>query len=1086
MDPVRFAVTRPYTVAVAVILALIFSVLAAQRIPIQLKPTVDNPIIEVSTVYRGAGPVEVEERITREIEDLLQSVDGLDKLTSTSVEGRSEVVLEYGWGVDKDRAVIDVINKLSELRDLPADAEKPVVTLTNQRGGNAVMWIAVIGPYDTNRVRQIVKDQVEPLLERVPGVGSLMVVGGEEREVRVLLDPERLASRGVSTSELVSALQRGAVDLRGGTVETATRQYVVRTEGRSTDPEDLEQIVVRRDAGGTVRVGDVARVVDGYRETTSIVHNETGPIVAIGVRSEPGANVVELIEGVDAELAALNARFRDAGLELTLKPVHRDTTYLNQALDFVVNSLWQGALLAVIVLLVFLRSVRSVLIVALSIPISLITVFLVMDAFGRTLNVVSLAGLAFAAGMVVDNAIVVLENTFRHLEMEKSARDAARDGGREVWGGVLAATLTTIAVFVPILGIEEEAGQLFADLALAISAAVGLSLVVSLTVIPCLASVLYAGRRLRRGAGRRAPDAGGAPTLAALATARAAAPASSDTPTDAQSGAQSGAPAGAGAVPIGGAFGLGRLGGLYARATRDLTRPGGTPRVRRLALVAVVLAVSVATVFIVPPAGYLPSGNANLIFYFGDPIPGMRPEAMVASMAPLEDWMRAQPELLRYFMVIGLRFNGGGVVLKDEYADGPGLDEFQQRMLPRCLAVPGFRSLIPIRNTLFRDGGKQFTLEITGSDFGRLSKAADRLQQELNAWPSVQRVTSDYIEGRPELKVRADPHLAAEAGLSVSDVGRIVETALAGRIVATYSDGSRDYDVNLVVPQERIRNEQDLATLPLITPTGARTTLGAIAKVERGTGPQSVHRLERQRAITLTVNLRPDAVLQSALEETQARAIDPVVATMAPDDRIEMGGSADKFTSTLKSLTGSFWLAILITYLLLVALFRSWASPFVILVSVPLALTGGLVGITLAHHLSPDASFDLLSMLGFVILAGIVVNNAILIIHQCNNLRALGLERRAALAEAALNRLRPILMSVTTTVCGMLPLAIGRGAGAELYQGLAAVVVGGLVMSTLFTLFLVPALLTLGWDIEEALRGRTTALAGRREAAPQT
>jgi HAE1 family hydrophobic/amphiphilic exporter-1 len=1056
VDPVRFAVERPYTVAVGVILALLFSVLAYQRIPIQLKPTVDNPIIEVSTVYRGAGPVEVEERITREIEDLLQSVDGLDKLTSSSVEGRSEVVLEYGWGVDKDRAVIDVINKLSELRDLPQDAEKPVVTLTNQRGGNAVMWIAVMGPYDVNHVRQIVKDQVEPLIERVPGVASLMVVGGEEREVRVLVDPERLASRGVPPGALVEALQRGAVDLRGGTVETATRQYVVRTEGRSTDPKQLEEIVVRRDASGTVRVGDVARVVDGHRETSSIVHNETGPIVAIGVRSEPNANVVTLIEGVDAELAALNARFRDAGLDLTLKPVHRDTTYLNKALDFVVSSLWQGALLAVIVLLVFLRSVRSVLVVALAIPISLITVFLVMDAFGRTLNVVSLAGLAFAAGMVVDNAIVVLENTFRHLEMEKSAREAARDGGREVWGGVLAATLTTIAVFVPILGIEEEAGQLFADLALAISAAVGLSLLVSLTVIPCLAAVLYAGRTVRRrGAGRDAgpPDAGSQPGQSAL--------------------------------PLGGAFGLGRTGAVYARAMRDLTRPGAAPRLRRAALVVVVLVISVATVFVIPPAGYLPSGNANLIFYFGDPIPGMRPEALVKLMSPLEQWLRDQPDLQRYFLVVGQRFNGGGVVLKEEHADGPGLDSFQQRMMPHCLSVPGFRSLIPIRSTLFRDGGKQFTLEITGPDFARLSGAADRLMAELNAWPSVQRVTSDYVEGRPELKVRADPHLASEAGLSVQEVGRVVEAALAGRIVATYSDGSRDYDVNVVVPQERVSDERDLATLPLVTPTGVRTTLGAVARIERGTGPQSVNRLERQRAITLTVNLQPDAVLQAALEEVQERAVEPTLATLPPDYRIAMGGSADKFTSTLASLTGSFWLAILITYLLLVALFRSWVSPLVILVSVPLAMTGGLIGITLAHHLSPDASFDLLSMLGFVILAGIVVNNAILIVHQCNNLRALGLERRVALAEAALNRLRPILMSVTTTVFGMLPLAIGSGSGAELYQGLAAVVVGGLVLSTLFTLFLVPALLSLGWDVEESLRARVAGLATRPRPATQ-
>jgi len=1038
MDPVRFAVSRPYTVAVAVILALLFSLLAYNRIPVQLKPTVEAPIISVSTIYRGAGPIEVEEQVTRKVEDLLQSVDGLDKLTSSSVEGMSVVTLRYDWGVDKNRAVVDVINKLSELGDLPPDSEKPTVALTSQEGGNAVMWIATQSHYEPNRVRQIVADVIEPRLERVAGVADLMIVGGEEREIRVLVDPERLASRGVTWAEMATALRAGAVDLRGGTVETATRQWVVRTEGRSTDPQALADIVVRRSGNGTVRVGDVATVHDDYRETTSVVHNEFGDIVAIGVRSEPGANVVTLIDGVDEVLASLNERFHEQGLDLQLTPVYRDTTYLRQALDFVWNSLGLGAFLAVCVLLAFLRSVRSVLVVALSIPVSLITVFLVMDAFGRTLNVVSLAGLAFAAGMVVDNAIVVLENTFRHLEMGKGAREAAVDAGREVWGGVMASTLTTIAVFVPVLGIQEEAGQLFADLALAISAAVGLSLLVSLTVVPCLASLLYRGQRVRR---RDTSLADGT-----VASAH-----------------------------------LGPVARWYARRVGNLTAKGGGRVAARVALVAVVVAVSLGAIAIVPPAGYLPSGNANLVFFFGAPIPGTRPEALIDHLAPLEAFINEQPETERYFMVVATGFNGGGVILKDEYANGPDLDAFTMKMLPVCFAVPGFRNMIAIRSSLFRDAGNVFDVEITGPDLDVLARAAAELQQRIGALPSVQRVTSDYVQGRPELRVTADQHLASEAGLTVAGVGSIVETALAGRRVSTFSDGSRDYDVNLVVPPERISSLDDLATLPVVTPTGKRTTLGALARVVPTTGPQSVNRIERQRSIMLSVNLSADAVLQAVLDDVKEIAVPPVLATLPREVRVEMGGSADKFSSTLDSLTDSFWLAILITYLLLVALFRSWGSPFVIMVSVPLALSGGLIGITLAHSLSADASFDLLSMLGFVILAGIVVNNAILIIHQSNNLVLDGKPQREALAEASLSRLRPILMSVTTTVFGMAPLAIGGSSGAELYQGLAAVVVGGLILSTLFTLFLVPALVTLGWDIGAVLRRTPEA---RSEADP--
>ena len=1033
MNPVQFSVRRPYTVAVVVLLALLFSWLAFTRIPVQLKPTVDAPVISVSTLYRGASPEEVEGQITRELEDLLQGVDGLDRLTSNSQEGISSVFLEYDWGVDKDRALVDVINKLSQLPDLPADAEEPVVSLTDAIEGTA-MWLRTSSHYPVDRQRQILADEVEPRLERVPGVSGLVVVGGEEREIRVLVDPERLAARGVTFDELTAALRGGHLDLRGGTVETPTRRVVVRTEGRSTDPQDMLDIVVRRDASGTIRVGDVASVVDGYRERTSVCRGNLDEIIAMGVIREPGSNVIELVDGLDAAVERLNARFADQGIDMRLEAVYRDTTYLHKALQFVRDNLVLGALLAVGVMLVFLRSLRSLIVVAVSIPISLACVFLVMDALGRSLNVISLAGLAFAAGMVVDNAIVVLENIFRLREEGKPLRQAVEEGGAQMWGGVLAATLTTIAVFVPILAIQEEAGQLFADLAIAISAAVGLSLVTALTVVPTLTSLLY------RGVGKR----GDASASGGLSSAR-----------------------------------QGPVARRYGRAVAALTGRGRQAVLAKSAVVVLVAAVSVLAARLVPPAGYLPSGNRNMIFFFAEGIPGMRAEALADAMRPLERWMMDQPETDRYFLVIGPEFTGGGAILKDELATGEALDDYLQRMTPVAMGIPGYRVVVPVRTSLFRDSGKQFTLELTGPDLDRLAAVEKRLKAALPSIPGVKPfgVLSDYVEGQPEMTVVVDPHKASEAGMSVAEVGRVVEVALAGRFVGVFSDGGRDHDVNLVVPQERIQDDQALAALPVITPAGGRTTLGALATIDRSFGPQSIRRIERQRSITLTVNLTPEATLEGVLDEVQTALVQPTLDTLPPDDRIELGGSADKFSSTLASLTDSFGLAVLITYLLLVSLFRSWLQPVVILVSVPLAMTGGLLGISVAHAISADATFDLLSMLGFVILAGIVVNNAILIVHQANNLAADGLDRREALAAAARTRLRPILMSVTTTVCGMLPLAIGRGAGAELYQGLAAVVVGGLLVSTVFTLFLVPALVSLGWDIGEAVGGRKPALA---------
>jgi hydrophobic/amphiphilic exporter-1 (mainly G- bacteria), HAE1 family len=1030
MNPVRFAVERPYTIAVAVILALLFSVLAFQQIPVQLKPTVDSPIINITTLYRGAGPLEVEEQITREIEELVQGAEGLSKLTSSSSEGVSNVTLEYTWGINKDTALIDVINKLSQMPPLPEEAEEPVVSLSNPMERELAMWLVIESHYPAEKIRQFVEEDIKPQLERVDGVSDLMIVGGSEREVQVQIDPDRLAARGISFAELTGALRRGYVDLRGGTVETPSIQLTVRTEGRDASLSKIENIVIRRDGEGSVRVGDVAKVVDTFREGGTIVRTSGAPTVAIGVGREAGANVVKMIEGVDAVMLELNQSFRTRAIDLNIKAVHRDTEYLNRAIDFVRQNLLLGAVLAMIVLLLFLRSVRSVLIVGLAIPISLITVFLVMQALGRTLNVISLAGLAFAAGMVVDNAIVVLENIFRHFEKGKSARDAAIEGGREVWGGVLAATLTTVAVFLPIVGITEEAGQLFTDLAIAISAAVALSLIVALTVVPTLSAIFY------------------------------------------RAGSRSGQEARAPREP-------GVIARWYGGVADRLTGRGRASTYAKLGLIVLVMASTLASLRVVPPAGYLPSGNRNLTLYLGQPIPGMRTEALEEVMMPLEQWLLEQPEIDRYFLVLAGAFNGGGVILKDEYADGPGLQAFQRKFTPITFGIPGFRFMIPIPSSLFRDAGKAFTVEITGPDLEQLAIIATELQTRLGDWPGVQPrgVSSDYIEGRPELQVHVDPHLAAEAGMSVQQVGQVVETAIAGSRVGKWSDGSRDYDLLAVVPPERVRDDAELASLPMITSTGERTTLGALARVERTSGPQSVQRLERRRAITLSVNLLPETVLEDVLTSVQERVVDPAAAALTTDYRIELGGSADKFSRTLEQLVSSFWLAILITYLLLVALFRSWASPFVILVTVPLAMAGGLFGITLASANSPNAAYDLLSMLGFVILAGIVVNNAILIIHQANQIADTGVERRLALAEAARTRLRPILMSVTTSVCGMLPLALGTGSGSELYQGLAAVVVGGLLVSTIFTLFLVPALLSLGWDVQELFtRRKKTAL----------
>lgn len=1012
MNPIAAVVARPYMVAVGVILVVVASVLAYLRIPVQLKPTVDTPRISVTTGFRGASAAEVEEQVTRELEEVLQNVEGLSEMVSTSSQGTSSITLEFDHDADVQAALVDVINKLSQVPRLPLEADEPAVAIASARDNEVVNWIMVASGYDTNRVRRIIEDEIEARIERIPGVSSLFIVGGSPREVQVRIDPEALVARNVTLDELFAAIERANLNVRGGTVETAGRQPIVRTVGRAPAAADLADIIVKEFPAGPVRLGELATIVDGYRETSGFLHMNGRPAAGMGVRRQAGANVVDLIADIDAELARINEDFRLRNVDLELTPVYKETTYIEDAMGFVRSNLIGGSALAILVLLFFLRSVRSILVIALSIPISLVAVFVVLLASDRTLNVISLAGLAFASGMVVDNAVVVLENVFRHLELGKSRLQAAIDGGREVWGGVLGSTLTTVAVFVPIILQEDEASQLFVDIAIAIAAAVAFSLVVSLTVVPVLCAMFFS---------------------------RAESP-----PGD------------------------GLFGRAYGRFCGWIERSRGSSWPAKVGFMLAVTAFSLLAVALAPSSEYLPTGNRNLVMFFADPIPGTRPEALEANYAPFEQWLHAQPETERSFLVAG-GFNGGGVILKDEFSDGRSLDAFHKRMFGPAFGLPGFRFIVPVRSSLFENPGKQFDVELSGPDYPTLERASRELSAAIQALPGVETVRSSLVSGQPELRIVVDEERAKDLGLDVAEVGRIVETFVAGRRVTEMLDGGREVDLNVLAPQARIASGEDLASLRFRTRAGSVVALGDVAHVEHTVGPQSIRRLERQRNVLLTVNIASEAPLEEMVERVEQQVFPSFAASLGPTYALRVGGSADALRETLAALTSGFGLSILIIYLLLVALFQSWITPFVILITVPPALSGGLIGIRLAHWWSDgQAAFDVIAMLGFVILAGLVVNNAILIVHQANNFRAEGMEERRALAESARTRLRPILMTVSTTVMGMLPLAVMGGAGAELYQGLGAVIVGGLTFSTLFSLFFVPVLMSLGYDLRDA------------------
>ena len=1031
MKLISSSVKHPHAVIVGILLCALFGYRAMVSIPMQMKPTLDKPEITITTTYRGAAPVEVEDQITTPIEEEMDAVEGVRKVSSKSAEGRSAITLEFDWGVNKDIALIDVINKLNQVPDLPEEADEPVVLAVSSDERQPVMWVICLSDKSANELFELAEDVIEPRIRRIEGVGDLRIFGGEEREVHVLVDPQAMASRGITFDQLVSALRRENMNVRGGFIDEDKRRYTIRTMGQFTSLDEVGEVIVARTQVGAVYLKELATARFGYKKSLSTVRTNAKPTVVFGVVRKSGANVVAVCNRVQNAFTNLNEEFKQKGVDLEFRAVYTEVDYINESIELVRQNLLIGGLLATAVLIVFLRSFRSVAVVALSIPVTLITVFILLKAFDRSINIISLAGLAFAVGMVVDNAIVVLENIYRYVEMGKRTSEAIVEAASEVWGAVLASTLTTLAVFVPIIFIQEEAGQLFKDIAIAISCAIGLSLLVSLTVVPMLGRQLILRGAKKREVGALLRSAGGIVDLVLLGW-------------------------------------LGRsFSWAYNRAMAWLVGASPLRIAVKLLVVAALASGFYLSLQLLPESEYLPSGNRNFVLVFANPLVGSHLDKRVESVRPLEQMLLNDPRVERFFCVFGGRFNAVGMRLKKPYTDERSMTKYLDEIRAFTSSMPGFKSLFPMQASIFRDPGKQFDVEISGPDLDRIERTAREIEAQLRTIPGVMFVRTEHQPGRPEVQVKLDRERCAALGLRVSEVSTVIESLVAGKVVGTFNDGGKEIDLTLRAKPGLVETRNALAAVTFHTPAGRGVRLDTIAAVRTTTGPVEIRHLEKQRAIVLTVNLLRHISLERAINAVETQIFKPMRSRLPATYTLKLGGSADKLNSTLRALKDSFVLALIIIYLLMVALFESFTYPMIIMATVPLAASGAFMGVTLANHLSDGrVSFDVITMLGLVILSGIVVNNAILIVHQALNFRREGMPPNQALVESCRTRLRPIFMSATTSVFGMLPLALGRGAGSELYRGLGAALVGGLAVSTVFTLFLVPCLLSLVQDLQ--------------------
>ncbi|MBU0680330.1 MAG: efflux RND transporter permease subunit [Proteobacteria bacterium] len=1028
MDIIKTSIEKPVAITVAVILVVMFGLIGLNKLPVQLTPDVETPKITVNTTWPGATPYEIEKEIIEKQEEALKGLRGLTELESASFNSYGEISLSFELDTDLDAALLRVSNKMNEVSNYPENSNQPVIEAAGASSSPVIWMMLKTKPENSHHINEFktfFENNIRQHLERVKGVGSLFVFGGTENELHITLDAEKMARNNITINQVIGSVRKANTTISAGVLGIAKKNYRIRTVSQFQSPTEALDVVIFDDGTKRVYLHDVARVDNGFKKEDVAVEQNGTQVIVIGVRKEQGANVLAMTEQIESKVTQLNEGLL-AKNDLYIDWVYDQRPYINTAIDLVKQNVLVGSILAICVLLIFLRSIRSTLTTAIAIPISAIGTFIFLWIMGRNLNVVSLAGISFAVGMLVDNSIVVLENIDRHRKMGKSAMTAAHDGATEVWGAVLASTATTVAVFLPVIFMQEEAGQLFRDIAIAITFSIILSLFVSVSVIPSLFHLFYRNQK--------------SPTQEAKQTQT-------------------------------GAF-FSMIGTFFVAKLMTLSDFCLKTNRSRTFIVVLFTSLSIAlTWLLMPPAEYLPQGNRNLILNILIPPPGYSVDKMKEiggyvynEVEPYlkEDGKDGIPQIKDIFYVASDRMTLFG-----------GLSAYETRakeMMPlfnRIMhSIPGVFG-VSIQAGIFESDigeGNNIDINVSGVSIEAMINASRTLFGTVSQKiPGAQvRPVPSLETSYPEVRIIPNKEKLAANGLSEEDLGIYIDILMDGRKIDEYRpEGIKQVDLLIKGNDTIFTTPEAIIKSTIVNSFGQLIRVGDVADLVYTEGMPQINHRERLRTITLQVTPPPGLPLQTAMETVQNEVIAGLQNAGALDGvTVTVGGNADKLTETRQALQWNLLLALLITYLLMAALFENFLYPLIILFSVPLAAAGGFVGLRLVDIFIAPQGFDVLAMLGFIILIGTVVNNAILIVHQSlNNVRYNNLQGVAAISDAVQTRIRPIFMSATTSVLGMLPLVLSTGSGSELYRGLGSILLGGLAMSTLFTLFVIPALL---------------------------
>jgi len=1019
------ALKSPIGVAVGVGLIVVLGLVALIRLPVQLFPDIDEPVVTIFTGWRAAAPAEVESELIEPQEQALRGLPGLQQIQSFANPGGAFINLEFSIGTDMGRTLIDVIARMNQLPPLPRDADAPRISLGENFGGGpneTLSWFFVQlepgTPGPVENYRREVEDLFRSRIESIPGVGTVNVNAGAPDELRIAFDPYRAAELGIPIPAIVG-VAGSADDVSGGFAELGRRQYTLRFAGRY-HPDQLGELVLDWRDGRPVRLADVATisVERGDRNSLSVQNNN--PAIAVQILKESGADVLATLNAVKAEVAALREgplAEMGLGIEQSFDP----SVFINQALGLVSGNLVAGVILAVGMLWLFLRQFRSTLLVGVAIPVSVLATVLVMMVTGHSLNVISIAGIAFAVGMTLDAATIVLESILQRRERGMAPAQAALEGATRVWPALFASTLTTIIVFMPVIFMNNVEGQLFADLALTISVAIAMSLVMAMTVLP-----VAAARWLK-------------PTEA---TRKAA-----EWPR--------------------------RLGERMAALT-------DSPRQRKVTIAACLVAPAALTWLLLPPIDYLPPVKRDAIDGFFQFPPGMNVDAIESEVVnPMVERLRPymagekQPALKNYYILIWP--NGGGSI-GVRPLDPAKIDELGRVVNEEITAGFPDLNVFAQQGNLFGGfgDGRNIEVRLQSADFDALlatARAAEDVIREKMPGAQVQ-TFQDLELSEPELRLVPDDRRISESGWNRANVATVVRALGDGIWVGEHFDGERRLD--MILRAGGWDSPDALAAVPVATPTGGVVRLGELVSIEPTVASTGLRRVDGRRTIGINVIAPPGVSLQQAMRQLETD-VDPAIRPLLPPDGgIRYAGDAGSLETALADMRVNISLALLVLFLLMAALFRSARDSALVLLTVPLASLGGVLGIRFLNLFTPQ-TLDMLTMVGFIILLGAAVNNAILLVESTRTAERGGMDRRSAVRHALEERTRPIFATSLGQLAGLLPMIVVPGPGAALYRGLATVIAGGMLLNTVFMLVLLPALLRLGEPAAES----SAAPAGR-------